>query len=324
MGALVAVGAITLASVAAAWPAAATATTPATPSVAGEVDSAAAARSDPASDRLRYVIGGLVALSGVLLVGTARFWWTTRPALVGPPTGRGEGGRRSAARSDAAGRIPASVVLAGPLTAPPIIPVDADLDDIPPPVGAPVMLAPPAQVDDAPSTAESTDDRSADDRSTDDLAADGRRTEHPLVGADSAWIIGDDPASSVRTPEPETFASASVVSPSAAGGAAAAPATSSLIAALAALPDHDGPRVEFDDPPVQRVTQARTAPEPAAQPEPEPEADPEPQVESVAASEPVVELPRDEPALELVDLPPVGVFYDQDLDPGDPPGRDAR
>lgn len=45
-------------------------------------------RADPAANRLRQVTYGLLAVGGVLLVGTAWFWKATRPALVEPrPTG---------------------------------------------------------------------------------------------------------------------------------------------------------------------------------------------------------------------------------------------
>lgn len=305
---------------------------------AGDTDSAATVRPDPASDRLRYVIIGLVGLSGVLLVGTARFWWATRPDLVASPPEPTDGHRRSASRGTG-DRIPASVVLAGPLTAPPIVTTppgahlagfgntavadgaastdgaatdDAaadDLADIPPPVGEPALLAapPPPEV------------------------------EQPLVGPDSAWIIDDEATPVPDSPEPDAFAVATIVDPAATERPPVAPAATSLIAALAALPDHDGPRVDFGDPPVQRAQRAQQvqrppatpsappaspaeppeAPAASAPPEPAHEHEPEPEPER----EPVVHLPVEEPRVELVDLPPVGVFYDQDLDPGEPPGR---
>lgn len=327
---------------------------------AEETESAASVRTDPASDRLRFVIIGLVGLGGVLLVGTARFWWVTRPALVGAPPARST--RSAADDPSSPPRIPASVVLAGPLTTPaidaidapqptvapvaepavspsvvsatavsplavptppvsplPVSPmpapspiVDADLDHIPPPSGAPVLLPPPPGA-----------------------------VESPLVGDDSVWLIGDETPAPAPTPEPAVFCAPEAVVAEPAIPQAPLPSTG-LIAALAALPDHDGSRVRFDDPPVERVApRGRTRrpepapqlePDPASVPEPELVVEPEPEVEHEVELEPEIVLdgapdfdrmardPVEESAV-LVDVPPVGVFYDQDLDPGDPPGR---
>ena len=126
-------------------------------------------------------------------------------------------------------------------------------------------------------------------------------------------------------------------------------ATQALISALSAIPDKEPTIVRFDDPPVERVARRRPAPAepvepvertgraPTAAPKGAPGFDriakettathaalPERQVDDMALMASALSSlpPRRPPEVEDPGLPPVGEFYDQDLDPDDPPGRD--
>ncbi|MFN8053481.1 MAG: hypothetical protein U0Q22_18730 [Acidimicrobiales bacterium] len=342
---------------------------------------AAPPRDDPASTSLRIVIIGLVGLAAVILVLTAIFWRATRPALLNDEAAApGRSGDAASPTPAAPAKIPASVVLAGPLSAPAIVPTPAPtavtvpeapsgpaaaappvapLVDAPPPSGDPLIDAPPP------------------------LVAVPIGEQKPLVGNDSAWIIEPDSpsglapaaatatsfaaaesAESAESAEPaepadnpdataasEPAAEPASDAPSAPAPAAEpaattpvpAPATQSLIAALSAIPDKEPTLVRFDDPPVQRV-QPRQRPAAAAPAAPEPPAEPAAAAEAPTGAPGFDRIARETAAQDVVadvrdpgvdmavmasalrslpdhTVPPVGEFYDQDLDPGDPPGR---
>lgn len=128
--------------------------------------------------------------------------------------------------------------------------------------------------------------------------------------------------------------------------------TRALISALSAIPDKEPTVVRFDDPPVERIPQRRRrpAPEPGATPAPRRDPSGAPGFDRIAkeatATHGAVVAPRGgdardgrvddmalmasalsslpprrQPEIDDPGIPPVGEFYDQDLDPGDPPGH---
>ena len=166
-----------------------------------------------------------------------------------------------------------------------------------------------------------------------------RASRKPLVGNDSAWIIEPESPSGlipekptarnfrasdsqlapavesepieahlVGEPEAESVPDAAAPEPSA--------APHSLIAALAAIPDQEPTRVRFDDPPVQRVPPRRRKPSGAPNFDRQARSLDPGAVDDMAVMASALSSVPARPA----DFPPTGEFYDQDLDPGDPPG----
>lgn len=175
------------------------------------------------------------------------------------------------------------------------------------------------------------------------------------VSAEPIEVSSTEVRADHRDPGPTAAASATPSAGPAAADLRAAPepsypaATQALISALSAIPDKEPTIVRFDDPPVERVARRRPAPAepvepvertgraPTAAPKGAPGFDriakettathaalPERQVDDMALMASALSSlpPRRPPEVEDPGLPPVGEFYDQDLDPGDPPGRD--
>lgn len=284
------------------------------PTATGEITP----RADPAAERLREVTFAFLGAGGVILILTVAFWKATRPALLNANVAGS-----SATPPASPPKIPAALVLASPAASaadPAELSADdltepISLDEAPPPSGTPVFDAPPP------------------------LGELSRASRKPLVGNDSAWIIEPESPSGLIPEKPTAGnfrASDSQLAPAVesepieahlVGESEAEPgpattkadppsAPQSLIAALAAIPDQEPTRVRFDDPPVQRVPPRRRKPSGAPNFDRQARSLDPGAVDDMAVMASALSSVPARPA----DFPPTGEFYDQDLDPGDPPG----
>ena len=309
-----------------------------TAEVAPATEVATPVKEDPAAVRLRWIIYGLVGLAAVVLVGTILFWRATRPSLLAAP----------------GAPLPAAPLPVAPLptTAPPIAPAPVTPGvsgataargfDAPERIAGPIPVSfSPDPVAFSPGAAGSTIG-----------VAGGALLASISSGPSSASEAFDaipPPAGEpvFDVPPPRAGGPASASASAGAGAAAQAPApievsaserppepqlppaTAALFSALAAIPDKDPTPVRFDDPPVQ-VVQRR--PPPADAPGFDRIAKENTARQKAIAAQRDDDAPRPsglrppgEPATERrsfpEELPPVGEFYDQDLDAGDASGR---